>query len=122
MAGSVLESLRQLVHSWWRIDRVRVAKCTGRLLELVPGDRLLVLGQLWLVIGRIEYPIDQEGAPIDSARRSGVVYELRNQVVEYSGRCCLHVLLGEKGLERVWLETEERGQSLWEDEIVVLDG
>lgn len=46
------DSFRTLLQSWWRADRIRTAPTTGRMLALHPGDRFLLLNQIWTVTSR----------------------------------------------------------------------
>ena len=40
-----------LVHSWFRVDRIRVSPMEGRLLSLQPGQRILLRKQIYVVFG-----------------------------------------------------------------------
>ena len=46
------DSFRTLLQSWWRADRIRTSPTTGRMLALHPGDRFLLLNQIWTVTSR----------------------------------------------------------------------
>lgn len=55
-----LDRLARLIRDWWRIDRVRISPCEGRLLRLQPGDLLRLEGMTLTVIAR-EIDPDESG-------------------------------------------------------------
>ena len=48
----LIRSLKELVRSWWSVDRIRVPASEGALLSAGPGCLLTVDGQLVEVVGR----------------------------------------------------------------------
>lgn len=38
----LIYALMQFVSTWWKVDRIRIARSEGRLLQLQPGQRLLI--------------------------------------------------------------------------------
>lgn len=58
-----LRTVGQLMRTWWKVDRIRVAASTGRLLQLAPGDRLLIRDHLLMVRKRsvVPCPVERDG-------------------------------------------------------------
>ena len=71
------ESFRSLLQSWWRVDRIRTAPTTGRMLALHPGDRFLLLNQIWTVTSR-DIKCHESAARV----RLGIRCESEHQIAE----------------------------------------
>jgi hypothetical protein len=106
---SLVRDVVRLARSWWRVDRIRVSPREGRLLALLPGERLLVFGRPVVVIERIpsmafggvgvRYRCATEtgcgelfvarvpgtSAPVVTWREGGVAYELFEEDVDCEG-------------------------------------
>lgn len=106
---ALLQQAGQLVAAWFSRDRVRVSPTTGRLLGLAPGDRLLLLCDLYQIAerivigGRVVYRL--QGADADA--------ELIVQVPEDANALQASPT---KGVLR--LAGQER--MVWDDDVVVL--
>lgn len=69
MFGNAGNLFRQLIKSWYAVDRIRIRPAEGRLLSLQPGDRFLFNGQLYDVLSR-QLHADGDHARLDYAIRS----------------------------------------------------
>jgi hypothetical protein len=49
----LLRELTRCVRSWWSVDRIRISRSEGLLLQLQIGDRLLVMGKIWQVENKL---------------------------------------------------------------------
>lgn len=47
-----LQEIGKLVRAWWRIDRIRIPPTAGRILQLCPGQIVLIRGQLFRITDR----------------------------------------------------------------------
>ena len=70
-------SFRTLLQSWWRADRIRTSPTTGRMLALHPGDRFLLLNQIWTVTSR-DIKCSESAASV----RLRILCESENQTAE----------------------------------------
>ena len=71
------DSFRTLLQSWWRADRIRTSPTTGRMLALHPGDRFLLLNQIWTVTSR-DIKCSESAASV----RLRILCESENQTAE----------------------------------------
>ena len=71
------DSFRTLLQSWWRADRIRTSPTTGRMLALHPGDRFLLMNQIWTVTSR-DIKCSESAASV----RLRILCESENQTAE----------------------------------------
>ena len=71
------ESLRTLLRAWWGSDRIRTFPTTGRILALRPGDRFLLMDQIWTVTLR-----DIKCGESTARVRLGISSEIENESAE----------------------------------------
>lgn len=79
IADGWIQTLRRLLSSWWRVDRIRIATSTGHLLQLAPGDRVLVDGCLLMIqqrIGLVRNENTKTEVNSDSTQAFGIEYRL----------------------------------------------
>ncbi len=50
MPFKLFSPLKQLIRSWYAVDRIRIAPTTGRLLQLSAGDSILLKNELYTVL------------------------------------------------------------------------
>ncbi|MDG1898099.1 MAG: hypothetical protein P8J37_24620 [Fuerstiella sp.] len=108
LTQSLLHSVRQLLRSWYTVDRVSVSPTAGRLLSLRVDDRVLIRDDVFTVVSR---------QTIASRHGIRLVYQLASSdgaadlEVESDSSCIKHL---------AELRTKNGTTAIYEDDIVEL--
>ncbi|MGN6544268.1 MAG: hypothetical protein ACTHK7_04410 [Aureliella sp.] len=132
MNRNLFQSVGELLQSWWKVDRIRVATSTGRTFQLVPGDRLLI-GEHLLMVRKRSVLLNPAKRDTGEEAALGVEYRLID-LAESDGEATagkvfcstddewrMQILLpndSQPSVYRLWIRGVE--QELLEEEIVVL--
>lgn len=110
MFGNAGNLFRQLIKSWYAVDRIRIRPAEGRLLSLQPGDRFLFNEQLFDVLGR-KMKVHAGESRLDYAIRS------------CDGAALLQVAVGRdlSGLTSAKMYTDNGVTNLIDSDLIVLD-
>jgi hypothetical protein len=106
------DSLRTLLQAWWGSDRIRTSPTTGRILALRPGDRFLLMDQIWTVTFR-----DIKCRDSSTRVRLGISSETRNQTAELNLRASG---IDAKHAEPAILQIDDQIVPVWDAEISIL--
>jgi hypothetical protein len=106
------DSLRTLLQVWWGSDRIRTSPTTGRILALRPGDRFLLMDQIWIVTFR-----DIKCRDSSARVRLGISSETRNQTAELNLRASG---VDAKCAEPAILQIDDQIVPVWDAEISIL--
>jgi hypothetical protein len=106
------DSLRTLLQAWWGSDRIRTSPATGRLLALRPGDRFLLMDQIWIVTFR-----DIKCRDSSVRVRLGIRSETSNQTAEFNLRASG---VDAKRSEPAVLQIDDQIVPVWDAEICIL--
>jgi hypothetical protein len=106
------DSLRTLLQAWWGSDRIRTSPTTGRILALRPGDRFLLMDQIWIVTFR-----DVKCRDSSARLRLGISSETRNQTAELNLRASG---VDAKRTEPAVLQIDDQIVPVWDAEISIL--
>ena len=106
------DSLRTLLQAWWGSDRIRTSPTTGRILALRPGDRFLLMDQIWIVMFR-----DIKCRDSSARVRLGISSETRNQTAELNLRASG---VNAKRVEPAILQVDDQIVPVWDAEISIL--
>lgn len=110
---SMIQSLTQLVRTWWQQDRIRTNRMCGQLLALNVGDRLLIDETIYSVMGRWTDQAEPDATP------TRVEYCLRDELDD--GRLeRLAVPIDQR--EAILIYRDELECELHSEQIVILPG
>lgn len=106
------DSLRTLLQAWWGSDRIRTSPTTGRILALRPGDRFLLMDQIWIVTFR-----DIKCRDSSARLRLRISSETRDQTAELNITASG---VDAKRSEPAVLQIDDQIVPVWDAEICIL--